>query len=350
MGCGTSLCSTAQQNEIFEIAAKEMLRLCIEQTCSSMDNIDQMILCLPPEVEKARQLSSQLREVSATAKNHLALGVGGVGAASSLSQSMSDGVLSGFQIGAEEKTLFGHAAAFVDKAAEFVGAGVGVVAEKALLIAAAGLDQAVKDLEGPFSFAGRAWVWQSKVDVIKVYLKKVDELKLRNPVDLIRGAAPYGPAQYKECPHDCLSLELLRCCAKDLEELFLPLATDTIAKHKAVEVWDSLMWKYDQARSRLKDYVSSESFQKAHSGTDSAALIASLDESPIPFDIHRFIVGQTIHQLATVMGEQERILRLAPSGKSSKPVTFNLCFSQDLDGHLTLGKRLPLQCYKRRNM
>lgn len=350
MGCGASLCTVEQQNEIFEIAAKEMLRLCVERACSSMESIDKIKIPLPPQVNRVRDLAESMRLVSATAKSHMKCGVGGVGAKDSISQSMSEGFLSGFQMGNEEKSFLGKAAEFVDTTAEFIGSGVGVVAEKALLAAAAGIDQAVRDLEGPLSFAARAWLWQSKDDVLNSIKNEIDKIKLEKPVNLVRGEAPHGPAQFKACPTNALSYQgLYLGSATNLEELFLPLAADTIAKHKVDEVWDSLIWKYDQARRKLKEYVSSESFQNAHSEETNAKLLASLEENKISFDVHRYIVGQTLQELVRLMGEQEGILRLAPSGKSSKPETFNLCFSQDLDGHLTLGRRLPLECYKRRN-
>lgn len=346
MGCtGSRLCSPAQQDEIFDSAAKEMLLRCITNSVASTDSLDRMQLPLPKEIEKVRALCTNLRSVSSMAKVHLTKGKGGIGAADAATRASGQGgLLQGF--GGVEKELFGKAAEFMDKAAEALGAGIGMAAEKAFVVAADGLDKCVKDLEGPFNFAGRGFVWNSREPVIKIYANIIEKLKLQRPVRLVRGEPPHGPAQYKACPTDALSAELCRATAAELLAGLTPLALDTLARNKIQDDWDSLVWKYDQARAKLKEYVESDAFKEANPGSS----FKMGDESPIEFDLSTYVVQQTIQQLAILMGLEEAKLRESPPvGEGRKAVTFHLCFSKDLDGHLTLGKRLPLECYDARN-
>jgi len=306
-----------------------------------------MQIPLPPEVDRVRQLSANLRTASSMAKVHLTKGKGGVGATErTRAASGEGGMLAGF--GGDEKWLFGKAAEFVDKAAEALGAGIGLAAEQAFVVAADGLEQCVKDLEGPFNFAGRGFVWNSREAVVKVYTGTIEKTKLQRPVHLVRGEAPHGPAQYKACPTNALSVEFGRVAFAELTQALTPLALDTLARNKIQEDWNSLVWKYEQASGKLRDYVLSEGFQQVDGGSDFAK---SLQQGgPIEFDLNRYVVEQTVQQLTALMGEEETKLRAAPPlGEGTKPATFHLCFSSDLDGHLTLGKRLPFECYASRN-
>ena len=60
-------------------------------------------------------------------------------------------------------------------------------------------------------------------DVVKVYTKAIENLKLQQPLNLVRGEAPHGPAQYKACPRQALSAELVRQAAPELKEALSPL-------------------------------------------------------------------------------------------------------------------------------
>lgn len=348
MGCtGSRLCSPAQQDATFEAAAKEMLVRCITISVASTDSLDRIQIPLPPEIQRVIDLSVNLRTVSSMAKSHLTSGQGGIGAAVAAERaSGAGGMLHGF--GGVEKDLFSKAAVFVDKAAEALGAGIGMAAEKAFIAAADGLDQCVKDLEGPFNFAGRGFVWNSREPVIKVYASTIERLKLQKPVDLVRGERPHGPAQFKACSGNSLSAELCKVKSTELVQALMPLALDTLARNKIQDDWDSLMWKYDQAKTKLQEYVQSESFRQS---AGQCELTKTLQEQgPIEFDLNTYVVEQTVQQLASLMGQEEAKLRADPVVTGvSKPVTFHLCFSSDLDGHLTLGKPLPFECYQSRN-
>lgn len=281
------------------------------------------------------------------AKSHMTMGAGGVGAADATRKSADGGLLQG--LGGMEKAIFGKAAEFVDKAAEALGAGVGVAAEKAFVAAASGLEQCVQDFEGPLSFAARGYLFNSRDDVVKVYSKALESWKLPKPVDLVRGEPPHGPAQYKACPTNALTAELSKSKRAELFEALAPIAINTIARNKVKEDWESLIWKYDQAKAKLKDYVSSESFRQAHGDSDVMKTLDVGVMAPLELDLNKYIAEQSILQLEVLMSAEEAKLRAAPNGKSGKPLTFNLCFSADLDGQLTLGKPLPLDYYKSRN-
>lgn len=324
-----------------------MLFRCISTTVASTESLDRIQIPLPAEIQRVRDLSAHLRTVSSMAKSHLTKGKGGVGATDAASRASGEGgMLQGF--GGEEKWLFGKAAQFVDQAAEALGAGIGMAAEQGFVLAADGLDQCVKDIEGPFCFAGRGFVWNSKDDVVKVYSRIGEKLKLQKPIHLVRGESPHGPAQYKACPSNAISAEFCRVASTELVEALTPLALDTLARNKIQDEWDSLMWKYDQARAKLKDYVLSEGFQQANKGCNLEGILKDLP--PSEFDLNKYVVEQTVQQLGILMGHEEAKLRTAPPvGEGRRPITFHLCFSNDLDGHLTLGKPLPLECYMARN-
>lgn len=352
MGCSSSRqCTPAEQGEIFDAAAKEMLRRCITCSVASTDSLDKMRIPLPPEIEQVRQLSKNLRTVSAMAKSHMTAGQGGIGAEDRARATTGEGgMLEG--LGGVEKDLFSKAAGFIDKAAEVLGAGVGAAAEKGFIVAADGLDHCIQSFEDPLNFAARGFVLNSRDGVIKVYTRAIENLKLQKPVFLIRGEQPHGPAQYKACPSNALSAEFAKRASGELMQAIAPLCIDIIARNEVQKDWDALMWKYDQANTKLKDYTMSEGFLKANGKTEVAS---SFPEGPINFDLNQYVAEQTVQQLASLMGEEEARLRCAPPQPSATttearmPVTFHLCFSKDLDGHLTLGKPLPFEYYRTRN-
>merc|ERR1712228_753748 len=123
------------------------------------------------------------------------------------------------------------------------------------MLAADGLEKCVTDLAGPFNFAGRGFVFSNREGVIKVYSNVIDKLKLQNAVQLVRALSP--------------------------------LAVDVLARNKIQEDWDSLVWKYNQANAKLKDYVSSEGFQKVEGASE---FKKSIQEGSIEFDLPKYVV------------------------------------------------------------
>jgi len=161
---------------------------------------------------------------------------------------------------------------------------------------------------------------------------------VQQPVYLVRGESPHGPAQYKACPSNALSAELVKLAAAELVQALSPLCIDIVARNEVQQDWDGLMWKYDQANAKLKEYITSEGFQQANG---KAEMMKSLQEMMIAmekqqgslqFDLNKYIVEQTIQQLATLMGQEEARLRSAPPAPSSTskemriPITFHLFF------------------------
>jgi len=313
--------------------------------------LDKILIPLPPQIQQVQSGPS-----SGNPSHYIRQsGVGAEDRARALSD--KGGLLEGF--GGVEKDFFAKAAGLVDKAAAALGAGIGSAAESGFILAADGLDQCIQGFEGPLNFAARGFLFKSREDVVKVYTKAIENLKLQRPVDLVRGELPHGPAQYKACRSNALSAELAKLASLELSQALLPLCVDVVARNEVQRDWDALMWKYDQANAKLKAYVESEGFQQANGETD---LAKSLQEGPLELDLNKYIVEQTVHQLAVLMGEEEAKMRSAPPQRSCTPLlgtgaatearmplTFQLCFSNDLDGHLTLGKCLPIDCYLIRN-
>jgi len=330
MGCGASLCSAQQQNEIFDKAAKEMLTQCLAELVPSPQKLDEMHIPMPPEIERVRKLAANLREVASMAKEKMAQDAkGGLGAGAAAQRaSGSGGLFAG--LGDAPKAILGGAANLLDKAAEVVGGGVGMGIEKAFLMAADGLDQAVVSLQDALSYAARGWVFNKKDDVKKVYGSIIQEMKIQNVVGLVRGAKPHGPSQYKACASDAITSYFTKTQSGKLVESLLPIALDVVAKNKAKEDWDRVMWLYEQGNKKLADYESSK----------------SMVQEPINLDINKYIVEKTIPQLGELMGKEEAKRRENPTTATSASSTFRLCFSADLGGYMSLSKNLPLECYK----
>lgn len=330
MGCGASLCTAQQQEEIFTIAAKEMLTQCLADLVPSPQKLDEMHIPLPPEVEKVRKLAANLREVAGLAKGKMAESAkGGLGAGAAAQRaSGSGGLFAG--LGDAPKAILQGSAHLLDKAAEAVGGGFGMAAEKAFLLAADDLDQKVVSLQDALSYAARGWIFNKQDDVKKVFGGIIQEAKIQNVIGLVRGAKPQGPAQYKACASDAISSYFIKTQSGKLVESLLPIALDVVAKNKAKEDWDSLMWKYDQANKKLAEYESSK----------------SMVQEPINLDINKYIVEKTIPQFGELMGKEEAKRRENPTTATSASSTFRLCFSADLGGYMSLSKNLPLECYK----
>lgn len=330
--CGGSRCTKEQQEEIFTIAAKDMLKLCVQGATSKAD---QLKIDLPPEVAKVKQMAEALRTATGAAKAHLRSdGVGAAGAVQGrLDKAKSEGGMLA-NLGFEERTLLGKAAELVDKAAVVMGGAAGVVAEKGLQHIADGLDQAVLGVEEPLSGAGRNIVQWKQAEVLKVYSNTIDTIKLNGPTCLVRGAAPQGPAQFKKCAGNAISESFRSAAAEQLATNLASIALDVTAKHTAKENWDKMIWQYDQANQLLGKHEATKSLQ----------------QGPIEVDFDKYVLTQTISQIGELMGKEEIELRGTPAdNKALHPDNFSLCFSNDLDGHWSLEKRLPKVCYQSRN-
>lgn len=326
MGCGTSRCSSSQQAELFATAAKEMMWLCINQAISTPEKLDQIKISSPTALEQVRQMATNLRKVGGVAKERLTVAQGGVGASDAAKKASTDGGLLG-DLGTVEKQLLGQAASFVDKAAQALGTGMGMAGEKAFQLLADGLDSDTATFENTCSVAARALIHDSKDAFLAEYKAAIKQLQVHGAVQLVRGDPPHGPAQYKACKGDAVTAYFNGKCSTILVEKLLPLARSHVSQHKVTEDWNNLKWKYDQANQKLGEFESSK----------------ELVQGPLEVDLPKHIVEQMVPQLATLMAAEEPPLRAEPAGKGKK--TFEVCFSLDLDGQLTLSKNMPLDYY-----
>jgi len=334
MGCGASRCTTQQQDEVFLVAAKEMLLLCLQGALGQADKIK---IALPSEVAKVRQISASLRSSTDAAKSQLTVGAGGIGAAAAFQGSLEKAEAGGgmlANLGGVERMMIGTAASLVDKAAEAIGKTGGIVAEKALGHGADSLENAVNAFEEPLSCAGRSLVQCQHAPVLKVYSDAIEALSPSGCwVGLVRGGKPHGAAQYKACSSDAVCAHFAKTVAEQLRTKLASIALDSTAKSRAKQDWDMLMYQYDQANQMLGKSEASKPLQ----------------QGPIELDLNQYILEQTLSQIGELMGKEEATLRADPAGKSRRPATFALCFSPTLDGHWSLEKRLPRECYLNRD-
>ena len=112
----------------------------------------------------------------------------------------------------------------------------------------------------------------------------------------LRSAASIGVscANHRVCiPHDPVQLGLVPLVRRPPPNQSLNLrpvlqvgqGLDIIARNEVQKDWDALMWKYDQANAKLKEYITSESFVKANGQVE---MLKTLQDGPIQFDLNKY--------------------------------------------------------------
>merc|ERR1712050_167235 len=109
------------------------------------------------------------------------------------------------------------------KAAELAGDTL----EKAMQGVAAAEDAAVDAVQKPFTEVGRDIVIAKHDDILNVYLKYINDLKVKDAVKLVRGDVG-----------NAISINLLTDMVRDLAKLLLPIVQEEIDKHAVTKAWD----------------------------------------------------------------------------------------------------------------
>jgi hypothetical protein len=293
-------CTKEQVAELCNVCAKEMMVLCAEPALQKPDEIK---IPPPKEVANMRNDVKNMREFNKD---------GGDGdgekkkRSSAKSASKKKGGLGGMLDSAKDA-----ASKVADKAGDLANAG----AEKVLGVLADALEQAIDKVEQPFTDVGRDLVKEQSEAILKVFNDYITSMTIADDdvIAIVRGAAPYGKAEYDAVPKDAVSKYL---CTKSRDELaskLKPICSEAIKKHTITKTWDTVIDKFNALSEKLK------------SMSDDVNLV------PIQLDIEDYIVSQTIDQIGVLMGKEEEILRASPEGKSRRPQVF-----EDVYGAKTL--------------
>lgn len=348
---GVARCTPEQQEELFCIAAREMLLLCAEKAVSEPSAVS---ISAPSDVANVRATVLSLGSCAEMAGSLVAMsGVANGSAvpqpASPPQQAQSTGIISGMlkkaaDLAQEAERSFGGANA--KKASLQAQAGVSIGAEESLekktetgiRRIAEELESSVNIVEESLFGAGLRILDPKKEEVLGAFAALIDQINvdyLRNPpsmgaIKLIRGEMPCGQEQYQACLGDRVSTYFMKQSTAALEKSLRPILEDVINSDIIKQRWDVMLSKWGVANAKLGEFEFSKGFQQGE----------------LQVDLIQHIVKEIVSQLGILMGKAEPTFRSNPLGKSRRPGTFALCFS----GDPPLNKRLPAAHYFNRTM
>jgi len=323
MGCGAGLLNEQQRVEMFMLAAKEMMKLCVND---AMKHTNKIQVVAPGEpIQKAWKFGEYLKESSAEIKQICEDKTEAkVDKANDLAQDVKDKAsnVTGMagMLASAAATVGAVAVGAGGVVAEYTASGVGTVMEKTLSVAADGIFGAVNALDSPFKAIGQDIVDAKKDDIKRIYFNKIDGCRINNAPDVVRGCSPYGPVEYKailesDSPARCC--ELLHSVCKDeiLKEL-REIVEPEVKKHILINTWDKVIQNYNDANNKLGEYE----------------YLARFKRDPIEFDMQEYIIGEVCKQFSDIMKICEKEARLKPSAfkeQTDIPKIFDHVFSDD---------------------
>jgi len=317
MGCGGSIvpkCSDAQRNEMFNAASKEMMKMCLVDGYRNRDKIE--VLAPSDGMDKMRKFAKQLHEASAVAREKCEDTMEGVtDKADELAAKAKEAAGgAGGMLGGMMGSALAGATAVAGAAADMAASGAGLAAEKAILLVATAMDEAISALDQPFKDVGKDIFKIKEVEIIKCYMNIIENARVQDAVKAVRGAAPYGAAEYSACaPGACCDL-LQSVCQEEIHTELLKVVQEEIDKHFVTKAWDMLIEKYNEANAKLKTYKALEGFVG----------------EPFKLDINVYISKECAKQFHGLMCEREGEIRKSPEGKSKEmPRMFHHFFSGD---------------------
>jgi len=353
---GVARCTPEQQEELFCIAAREMLLLCAEKVVSEPSAVS---ISAPSDVANIRATALSLGSCAEMAAS--LVGMSGVTNGSIVPQPVqptqqareqSTGIISGMlkkaaDLAQEAERSFGGANA--KKAPRQVESVVSSGIEESLeMKTEAGIRRIAEELDGSVSVveeslfgAALRLIDPKKEQVLGAFTALIDQFELKGAVSvssanscrsvqLCRGEMPCGQAQYKACPGDAVTAYFMKESAAPLEKKLREILEDVINTDIIKQRWDLMLNKWSVANAKLGDFEFSKGFQ----------------QEQLQVDLVQHIVKEIVSQLGILMGKAEPAFRSSPLGKSRRPGTFALCFS----GDPPLNKRLPAAHYFNRTM
>jgi len=332
-----------QQDELFSIAAREMLLLCAQ---AAVESPLELTIAVPKEVDTVRQTALSLRSCAEMAGS--LLGLSGIVLEEPAGDAVATapgptGLLSGMLAKATslaenaEKTM----SAVVPEIAKVVtGPSVSrtqsesIPLEQRTQIAishiADELDRAVAAFEESLKGAGREMVEKRKEAILNCYIGIIEKVQVNNPVNLVRGEAPHGPAQYKACKSEAASTFFMQQCRQTCVKGLVPILQEVVDDHSVQKTWAEMLVRWNEANTKLGEFEFSKGFQ----------------QEQIELNMPEYVVQAIVPEIGTLMGKEEAVIRTKPLGRSRRPGTFALCFS----GDPPLNSRLPEAHYFNRTM
>eukprot|EP00419_Tripos_fusus_P090351 CAMPEP_0172855676 /NCGR_PEP_ID=MMETSP1075-20121228/62265_1 /TAXON_ID=2916 /ORGANISM="Ceratium fusus, Strain PA161109" /LENGTH=318 /DNA_ID=CAMNT_0013702687 /DNA_START=56 /DNA_END=1012 /DNA_ORIENTATION=+ len=304
MGCGASVnpprrCTPEELQELCQNGCKEMEILTVS---AAMEKPEEIVVPPPDCVNDQRENAQKLRDAAKAAVDKI--------------ESLTENDMAQNMVGdTEGKGMIGSVMGFMAKAAdgvaELTGKGAGMVVSTSLNGFAAALDKAVEAIEKPFTEVGRDIVERKKTDLIGIYAAYINQYNHSDPVSLVRGADPYGAAEYQAVPPDSISKALTDVALQPLAEQMLPIVQSEIDEHAVTKAWDVLIETTNKAHDKISQYAQLEGY----------------GIKKIQLDINTYIVEQSIRALGDQMGKVESEVRQNSAGKSRQPQTFAAVFS-----------------------
>merc|ERR1712032_1707123 len=155
----------------------------------------------------------------------------------------------------------------------------------AIKLDADSMDDTISQLDVLFTDVCRGILASKREDASQICSSRIENLRVKVPLPLVRGIYPYGPQQYKACKSSAVTDDFMRSSAADLSAALLPIAEEFIVHHSVTATWADLLEKYNAANAKLVESDVSK----------------ALVQDPIELDLSRYIVEQTVQQLGELM-------------------------------------------------
>ena len=323
MGCGCSVGTLTkdQLDNMFDFGAREMMKRCLISAYAQKDNMK--VKAPTQEMVTIRKMADTIHKWSDQIKDKL--------------EASQDKLADKLDEGADKVkgmvgNLFGNTAAAVagaaadaasavaDKTTDVAASVTGFMLEKGLLGVASGLDAAIAAIDAPFEAVGKDIFNAKKNEIIKCYCDIIDgeKCKIAEPQNAVRGADPWGEAEYKACQADLCVRTMQKQCTETMQVEMHKVVQEEINKHTVTSVWDTLIKTYNSCILELNKIA------------DQYEILKGLERDPIKLDIGTYIVNQVIIEFYILMMQQEVEIRKEPtkfSQKTAMPELFHLLFS-----------------------
>jgi hypothetical protein len=316
--CKQPTITEGQKEELFTAGAKEMMKLALRNGYDRAKNPETGLNVKAPGelMEKARKFALGMHEASEKAKEKVEDTVGsGTDKANEVADKVSDlaakhgGMLGGMLGKAAEVGVD-----LAGKGANLAASGVGLAAEKTILVLALAMDEAIGAIDKPFAEVGKDIFKAKESEIVEKYIHLIKTCRIPKAAVVVRGEAPFGVEQYNACkPTSCVDTFHAACQADSLKHL-REVVTEEIQKHTVTKVWAAMIEKInaclDELRKHdfLKDYV--------------------MDN--IQLDLNEYIITEVEKQFHEMMQGVE--MQIRPESHRYKDVTdmpmvFHLLFS-----------------------
>lgn len=258
----------------------------------AFSNPESITINPPPEVQQMRANVKIFRDAAAEIEN------GSLKAAPSAAQP-SGGVMGMLTKAAEVAT---------DAAVGVAGAGIAI----GLKGLADALDKATTEIETPFKTVAKDVIEKNKTAMINVYVNYINGFTFTQPVQIIRGEAPWNAENYKKVPGDAISKCLSELAKKDVVPLLLPVAQQGIDEHPVTKGWGNFIDLFNQACDALGKYISLE----------------EKGIKKVELKLPEYVCSEICNEIAKLMAAEEIATRADPKNKDAeKPFSFAKVFS-----------------------